>query len=205
MMTSLGTYERVYEAIKQRLCEGRYSPGTRLDVSILSEELGASLTPVREALHRLTGERLVEATKHDGFRAPTMTETTLRQLYGWHFDLVMLAVMKHRAADFAGQTTIEEARANASLRERQNAVFLAMARDSGNPEHVWALRSVTERLEAAQRLEAMFLDETEEETNGILGALLDGDRKALRKNLVKYHRRREQIVPELLGSLVEPD
>ena len=205
MMTPPGTYERVYEAIKQRLSEGLYRPGTRLDVSVLAEELNASVTPVRDALHRLTGERLIEATKYDGFRTPAMTETTLRQLYGWHFDLVMLAVMKHRAVDLAGQTTIDEARSNASIRERQNAVFLAMARDGGNPEHVWALRSITERLEPAQRLEASFLDETEEETSRILSSLQSGDRKALRRYLVQYHRRREEIVPDLLAGLLEPE
>lgn len=205
MMTPPGAYERVYQAIRQRLGEGLYRPGARLDVSVIAEELGASITPVRDALHRLTGERLIEATKSDGFRTPMMTETTLRQLYGWHFDLVMLAVMKHRALDLAGQTTIDEARSNASARERQNAVFLAMARDGGNPEHVWALRSVTERLEPAQRLEAAFLNETEEETQAIVGALATRDRKALRKNLLHYHRRREQIVPELLAGLLDAD
>ena len=183
--------------------DGFYPPGTRLESAPLSDELGVSITPVREALFRLTGERMVEeAPRHDGFRTPIMTESSLRQLYGWHFDLVMLAVMKHRALDLAGQTLLEEARSNETARIRQNAWFLSLARDNGNPELAWALRNLTERLEPVQRLEATFLDDTEEETSAIVRALQERDRKSLRRKLVDYHRRRAQIVPELLASLL---
>src|SRR5947209_12126966 len=93
-MTPPGTFERVYKAIRQRLREGSYRPGDRPEPAALSDELNESVTPVRDALHRLTGERLVEAPRHEGFRVPMLTETTLRQLYGWHLDLLLIAVMK---------------------------------------------------------------------------------------------------------------
>ena len=202
-MTPFGAFDRVYSAIKQRLMDGFYLPGSKLESGELSDELGASITPVREALHRLTGERLVEeAPRHDGFRTPMMTESTLRQLYDWHFDLVMLAVTKHRALDLAAQTPLEEARSNEPARIRQNAWFLALAHENRNPELAWALRNLTERLEPVQRLEAKFLDDTEAETNAIVDALQASDRKVLRRKLVNYHRRRKQIVPELLASLL---
>ena len=92
-MTPPGTFERVYAAIKQRLRQGAYRPGERLEPALLSDELNARVTPVRDALHRLTGERLVDAPRHEGFRAPMLTETTLRHLYLWHRDLLLLAVM----------------------------------------------------------------------------------------------------------------
>src|SRR5256885_14478398 len=103
-MTPPGTFERVYAAIRQRLREGAYRPGARLEPALLSDELNASVTPVRDALHRLTGERLVEAPRHEGFRVPMMTETTLRHLYGWHLDLLLLAVMKRQTIAFAEET-----------------------------------------------------------------------------------------------------
>src|SRR5574338_1116410 len=96
-MTPPGTFDRVYAAIKIRLRGGVYRPGTRLEPAILSDELNASVTPIRDALHRLTGERLVEAPPHEGFRAPMMTETLLRYLYSWHLDLLLLVLMKQRA------------------------------------------------------------------------------------------------------------
>lgn len=202
-MTPPGTFERVYAAIKQRLREGFYKPGSRLEPLLLSDELNASVTPVRDALHRLTGERLVDAPKHEGFRTPMLTETMLRQLYGWHLDLLLLAVVKQRALGPAEEAAASISAGRAPPHERQNQLFLALARCAGNPEHIAALRALTERLEPVQRLEASFLDETHAETTSILEALQSHDRKALRRSLVHYHRRRERIVPALLAGLLQ--
>src|SRR3954447_21110760 len=157
-MTPPGTFERVYAAIRQRLREGRYRPGDRLEPALLSDELNASVTPVRDALHRLTGERLVDAPRHEGFRVPMMTETLLRYLYAWHLDLLLLAVMKHQNTALAEQMLANDGRLEAPAHDRQNALFLALARTAGNPEHVAALQALRERLEPVQRLEQVFLD-----------------------------------------------
>lgn len=199
-MTRPGTFERVYAAVKQQLREGVFRPGERLEPAVLSEQLNASATPVRDALHRLTGERLVEAPRHEGFRAPMLTETTLRHLYAWHRDLLLLALARRRAAETSGGTERTE-RADSALHERQNAMFLALAEASGNPEHVDALRSVLDRLGPLQRIEQCFLDSVETEIAQISEAIRSGDRNALRRSLVQYHRRRERIVPQLLASL----
>jgi DNA-binding GntR family transcriptional regulator len=203
-MTPPGTFERVYAAIRQRLREGVYRPGDRLEPALLSDELNASVTPVRDALHRLTGERLVEAPRHEGFRAPAMTETLLRYLYGWHQDLLLLAVLKHQRTALADEIAANDGLANAPAGDRQSALFLALARASGNPEHVAAFEALTHRLEPARRLEGFFLDETAAETSNIVRALQAHDHKALRSMLVRYHRRRAKIVPELLGALLSP-
>jgi DNA-binding GntR family transcriptional regulator len=203
-MTPPGTFERVYAAIRQRLREGLYRPGDRLEPALLSDELSASVTPVRDALHRLTGERLVEAPRHEGFRAPMMTETLLRYLYGWHLDLLLLAALKHRTTELAEAIGANGGQSDAPAHERQNSLFVALARAAGNPEHVAALEALAHRLEPAQRLERYFLDETEAETTEIVRALQSQDRRALRSTLVRYHRRRAKIVPELLGALLSP-
>lgn len=202
-MSQPGTFERVYGAIKQRLRAGVYRPGDRLEPAALAEDLNASVTPIRDALHRLTGERLVEAPRHEGFRAPMLTETTLRHLYSWHLDLLLLAVMKHQSSRFADQITVNNGRGEASLLERQNAVFLALARTAGNPEQLATLEALSHRLEPVQRLEQFFLDETDAETNEILRALRAHDRRALRSSLIRYHRRRQRIIPELLARMLQ--
>lgn len=201
-MSRPGTFERVYAAIKQRLREGVYRPGERLEPLALSEQLNASVTPVRDALHRLTGERLIEAPRHEGFRVPMMTESTLRQLYAWHLDLLLLALMKHRTRSDAGGSAPDDRRSAMSDLERNNALFLAVARTGGNPEHELSFRALTQRLEPIQRLESQFLDETESETAEIVRAIQANDRAALRRSLVRYHRRRERVVPQLLAQLL---
>jgi DNA-binding GntR family transcriptional regulator len=202
-VTPPGTFDRVYSAIRQRLREGVYRPGERLEPALLSDELNASVTPVRDALHRLTGERLVEAPRHEGFRVPIMTETLLRHLYAWHLDLLLLALMKQQATRFAGEIALDEGHWEIPACERLNGLFLALARSTGNPEHVAALESLTHRLEATQRLEELFLSESEGEITEIVRALKANDRRALRRSLVRYHRRRQQIIPELLSSMLE--
>ena len=200
-MTPPGTFDRVYAAIRQRLREGLYRPGDRLEPAVISDELNASVTPVRDALHRLTGERLVEAPRHEGFRMPVMTERLLRYLYSWHLDLLLLAVTKHQSTD--QQIFANDDRGEEPVHKHQNALFLAIAQTSGNPEHVAALEALTCRLEPIQRFERLFLDETDAETSAIVRALQANDRKALRSSLIRYHRRRERIVAELLNAILE--
>lgn len=200
-MSPPGTFERVYAAIKEQLRKGVFKPGERLEPAALGDQLNASVTPVRDALHRLTGERLVETPRHDGFRMPLLTETMLRHLYAWHLDLLLLAFMKRRAITIAEQAGAPRPDDQSAVHERQNDIFLALARSTGNPEHLAALEALTQRLEPVQRLEEAFLDETEAETAAIVQAVQAHDRGALRRVLVRYHRRREKIVPELLERM----
>lgn len=201
MMAPPGTFERVYAAIRRRLREGLYRPGARLEPALLADELNASVTPVRDALHRLTGERLVEAPRHEGFRVPAMSEPLLRHLYGWHLDLLLLAVIKQRSAAPV-EPVAASGEAKPPTHERQNHLFLALVRTTGNPEHAAALEALGHRLEPVRRLEHLLLDETQSETDQIVQALQSNDRRALRSSLVRYHRRRERIVPELLALLL---
>ena len=201
-MTRPGTFERVYAAIKQHLREGVFRPGDRLEPAVLSEELNASVTPVRDALHRLTGERLVEAPRHEGFRAPLVTETMLRHLYAWHRDLLLLATARrHWGPVSVGQVEDSSRLTPPGLLHRQNTLFLKLVEAGGNPEHLFALRTLMERMEPFQRFEDDLLDAVQEETETIVAAISAGDRPALRKSLVAYHRRRARLIPELVGRL----
>jgi DNA-binding GntR family transcriptional regulator len=48
-----------YEHIAERIGDGRYSPGFRLVLDPIAQELGVSVVPVREAIRRLEAEGLV--------------------------------------------------------------------------------------------------------------------------------------------------
>jgi DNA-binding GntR family transcriptional regulator len=58
----------VYDALKERIMDQVEPPGARLNIDALAAELGVSPTPVREALTRLTAERLVTSEPYKGFR-----------------------------------------------------------------------------------------------------------------------------------------
>jgi DNA-binding GntR family transcriptional regulator len=73
--------ERTYEALKERILDQTLPAGTRLNIDALSRELGVSSSPIREALARLEGERLVVAELYSGSSvAPQPTSDYLHQL-----------------------------------------------------------------------------------------------------------------------------
>lgn len=201
-MSPAGTFERVYAAIRDQLRKGMYRPGERLEPAAFADRLNASVTPIRDALHRLTGERLVDAPRHEGFRVPLVTETMLRHLYAWHLDLLLLATARRHWGPVSVDNGADaRTLAKSSTLDRQNALFLRLAEAGGNPEHLLALRTLIDRMEPYQRFEDEMLDAVQAETEAIAAAISAGDRSAVRKTLVAYHRRRARLVPELIAKM----
>jgi DNA-binding GntR family transcriptional regulator len=191
------TFERVYVALKEQLTSGRYPPSSHLEPAALGEELNASITPVRDALHRLVGERLVEAPRNDGFRVPILTELMLRQLYGWQSDLLLMALAYRRTALRA-----ERLQAKPLAIEGENAsdLLLELGRSAGNSELMIALVNACERLAPARSLEQRFIPDLARELKE-LRELFAGDPAALRPAILGYRRRRERAVPLLVAAL----
>ena len=53
-------WDRAYAALEAALLAGRYAPGERILLRDVAEELGISLTPVRDAVNRLVAEKVLE-------------------------------------------------------------------------------------------------------------------------------------------------
>lgn len=58
--------EQAYTSIKARIVEGTFSPGYRLVLAKIAEDLGVSVVPVREAIRRLEAEGLVKFERNVG-------------------------------------------------------------------------------------------------------------------------------------------
>jgi len=58
--------EQAYAAVKARIVEGTYTPGYRLVLAKIAEDLGVSVVPVREAIRRLEAEGLVTFERNVG-------------------------------------------------------------------------------------------------------------------------------------------
>lgn len=71
---------RVYATIRSALINGQYAPGQRLRISALAEELGTSITPVREAIFRLVSERALEMTAATAVHVPFLTCEQLSEI-----------------------------------------------------------------------------------------------------------------------------
>lgn len=49
-----------YKVIRTRIVDGTYSPGQRIVINQIAKEVGSSHIPVREAIHQLESEQLLE-------------------------------------------------------------------------------------------------------------------------------------------------
>lgn len=57
---------KAYDAIKRRIITTAYAPGAYLNETAISEELGIGRTPVREAIHRLAKDGLINVIPRKG-------------------------------------------------------------------------------------------------------------------------------------------
>jgi DNA-binding GntR family transcriptional regulator len=71
---------RVYSEIRDALMNGQYEPGERLRIAALAEQMGVSITPVREAIFRLVSEQGLEMKAATAVHVPVITAAHLREI-----------------------------------------------------------------------------------------------------------------------------
>lgn len=86
--------ERTAEVIRRRILtlQAGYQPGDRLYPSKLAEDLGVSVTPVREALALLAAEGLVEPSPRRGVNVVKLSVTDLDDLISVRAGFEMMAI-----------------------------------------------------------------------------------------------------------------
>jgi len=67
--------ERAYQHLHDRIVHHEYTPGYRLVLGTIAEELGMSVVPVREAIRRLEAEGYVTFERNVGARVAVADET----------------------------------------------------------------------------------------------------------------------------------
>ena len=200
MIEKAGTGERVYLAIKAYLAGSDLRPGERLDIADLSRRAAASATPIRAALHRLVGERLLISHQGEGFSIPRMTEPALADLYNWNASLLVqaartavgrsLALYDFEGADAMTDTVVKVER-----------LFARVAALSGNMEVEWAVAAANDRLHRLRRIELDLIPDSTKELGELAELAMAEDQARLRQALLTYHRRRLRLVPALIRAL----
>ncbi len=107
MVPTLGL--QAYDELRRMLVTGRLEPGMQLVNRKLADEIGMSMTPVREAVTRLASEGLVEHVPGAGAFVRRVTRQELSQLYDVREALEPVATAQ--AAAHATAAEIEELRA----------------------------------------------------------------------------------------------
>lgn len=95
---SLG--QHVFDSLKQAIIRGNMAPGEWLVESHIADTLGISRTPVREAIHKLEREGLIERQPRGGFTVVGLTRDDIEEAFGIRAVLegyaARLAAIKHR-------------------------------------------------------------------------------------------------------------
>jgi len=196
-MNSGATADRVYDAIKRRLLSGEILPGERLDPARFADDFHSSKTPVRDALHRLTGERLVESRPGEGFHLPLVTEPGLRDLYIWNASLLRLLVgVWPRDAAERDRSDLP-----VDLARTPSALFAVFAARTGNSEFIRQLDAANDRLATVRIAERTVLTGLEAEARTFAVALDRAPRAKILQANTTYHRRRLHAVADLVRAL----
>jgi DNA-binding GntR family transcriptional regulator len=84
--------ERVEAELREMVVDGRLAPAAKLNERVLAERLGASRTPLREALLQLEREGLVRSDLRRGFTVEPLSAQEVRDIYPMIARLECLAV-----------------------------------------------------------------------------------------------------------------
>jgi DNA-binding GntR family transcriptional regulator len=94
--------ERVCEELREMIMDGRLAGGTRLKETALSRKVGASRTPIREALVQLESEGLVVRMPHAGAIVRTLDKRDVEDAFQ------LRALLEGYGAAYAAQRLTEE-------------------------------------------------------------------------------------------------
>jgi DNA-binding GntR family transcriptional regulator len=192
--------ERVYLDLKGRILSGDYPPGTRLDPAQLARSLAASATPVRDALYRLSGERIVESWHQEGFRQPLLAEADLYDLYRWAGALLALA-LKGRSPRLDPPGVLIELATHTAYPEAIESLFRTIAIGSENHELRHAIVNIIERSMTIRAAEARVDAGARDALAAMSEDYRFGRWSALRSKITRFHRRRATLAGRVAAEI----
>ena len=183
--------DEVYEQLKRDVAEFKLVPGDRFTENELSERLGVSRTPVRQALLRLQQEGYVEVLFRTGWRVLPFDFDQFEQLYDLR--MVLETTAAHRLCEdglrrgsVVDSTLIEGLLAiwlvpaaqrssdTAQVSQWDEAFHCTLVLAAGNAEIARVHRDVTDRIRVIRRLDftkQARIEATYEEHGKILKAI----------------------------------
>jgi DNA-binding GntR family transcriptional regulator len=111
--------EHVFRLIQSAIVKGEIAPGSKISEPELARTYGISRGPLREAIHRLEGQRLLVRVPHVGARVVSLDRAELIELYEIRESLEGMAC--RLAAERMTQEEIDDLRRVLDLHERDAA------------------------------------------------------------------------------------
>lgn len=121
------TTAQVYEALRSKILDHTIPPATKVNIHHISQELGVSPTPVREALRLLQGDNLLVATSNKGYATTEVLDLSgVRDLFEFRLLLEPWAAQTaatNRLANPAGHLAAELKRFDPNAESLQHALI----------------------------------------------------------------------------------
>jgi DNA-binding GntR family transcriptional regulator len=191
--------ESLVDGLREAILTGRYAPGTRLVQDDLAAAFGVSRIPLREALRRLEGERLVVINPNRGAIVRPLAPKDVVDLYDLRIALESLALRRaaERFTDLRESTKARHAQARAAIASRSLTALFRLDRDfhadlaaaSDNPHLVAALGaqwSQIMRVMHAYFQAGDYPPDTWEDHEAIAEAVAHGDAELAVQRLTKH-------------------
>jgi DNA-binding GntR family transcriptional regulator len=204
--------EAAAERLRALIIEGVLAPGARLNERELSEQLGVSRTPLREAFRMLAADGLLVQLPNRGAQVVALSRDDVRHAFdvmasleGLSGELAVERVTEKDLADLGLlQAEMEAAharhdlptyyRVNRAIHDRINAI-------AGNPILTQTFRTLNARLHALRfrsNLVQGKWDQAVDEHRRMLAALAARDGTKLRDLLVRHLHAKRQAVLETM-------
>jgi DNA-binding GntR family transcriptional regulator len=200
-MSAGATTERVLIALRHLLAS-RVGAWHTPRPAMLAQRLGASATPLREALHLLTGEGLVESRAGGGFNLPFLDAAGLRSSYEWSEQVLCLAIRHwpRRRRDRPAPAPTDGIDGIGDIADRCAALFLHIGRQSSNREHARAIGRLNAQLRHVRLTEERVIERLDEELQTLTDAILTGDRSMAVRLISNYHRIRQKLCTNIVNA-----
>ncbi len=209
----------IFSVLQKRIIRWEYPPGHRLTEESLCDEFGVSRSPIREALHTLVENGLVDKEPHRGYRVKQPNMQEINELYDVRlalelFVVEMLAARGMPSADWQRlHNTWQAILDNLS----STAIDFAIKKDEefhetlavtiGNQTLVQLLRDIYERLHFIRMTDITTFERlkiTSEQHLKILDCIkagaVDRAQEALRMNIEVGRTNVEQAFKEVLAQ-----
>ena len=115
----------IADQIRQRIMDGSFAPGTQLGEVQLTERIGMSRGPVREAMQRLIQEGLLRAERHRGVFVVELDDDDIADIY-----------LARRAIEGTALTLLEQRRSDDEVFQTIEALVDQM--EAAAERHNWA-------------------------------------------------------------------
>jgi len=200
--------EKVHEYLREEILNGKIKAGERLVESDLADRIGTSRTPVREALHTLEREGLVESLHRVGYVVRPISELEVSELCEIRLSLETLALRWALRKDPAGLVeAMRENLANCELRMAKgdlkafvelDAQFHELIPRIADSSRLMEMTNSIRRYMLRYRIQSIYTEDNVLRAiaghRAVLKAIQDGDNKAAQRALSAHIRQSKKDI-----------